>query len=434
MNKTESAPSAEETFASKGGYEMTSPLGFEKMIEIHAGTPIVVCAIGPSGIGKTAIPAQVAKRRNNGNGVPYVPLYMPTAQQEGFFVPTTAVDTKVYFDQRIPRTFQSLLEWATTQEAKYGRDKQTGKHKVPKNMCPILAVEELNRAVDKSVTRAAFTLIGDRMIGDVKLPDCVQIIATMNPTGGGMSVNEFEKDPAMRRRLLQMGVDYSYGDFMKFANDAGFHPNVLGHLGAQPSHGYDAQAALAGKSFACPATWESVSRICFLFEEEGLQLNSSMGRVAVAGAIGTAAAAVFLEFVKDHTLVVTPEDVLSSYGPDTETRRRFKAYLKSGDERFDKITDLSMGLAVRIFANLERKPESIVKALSYYMSDLSEEIMMSFIRRMTDEAGRVGNDAKAYLQTLNQKLAQDPIFVEGLKRLSRAKKAAQTEAQSPSAT
>lgn len=432
MSKSETPTIIDETFASKGGYEMVSPSIFEKMIEMYAGTSIVVCAIGPSGIGKTAIPSQIAKRRNNGKNVPYVPLYMPTAQQEGFFVPTTAADTKVYFDQRIPRTFQVLLEWATAMESKFGVDKATGKHKVPKNMCPILAVEELNRAVDKSVTRAAFTLIGDRMIGDVKLPDCVQIIATMNPTGGGMSVNEFEKDPAMRRRLLQIGVDYSYGDFMNYATHAKFHPSVLGHLGAQPSHGYDAQAALAGKAFACPATWESVSKACYLFEADGLQLNSTIGRAAVAGAIGTASAAAFLEFVKDHTLVVTPEDVLSSYGPDTETRRRFKAYLTQDGGRLDKITDLSMGLAVRIFANLERKPETITKQLSYYVSDLPEEIMMSFIQRMTDEAGRVGNDAKAYLQTLNQKLAQEAVFVEGLKRLSRAKKAAQDEAATPS--
>ena len=332
MSNTDTKAQMEETFASKLGVEMVTPRVFEELIELNAGTRNVVCAIGPSGIGKTAIPTQVAKRRNNGQGVPYVALHMPTATQEGFFIPTTAPDTKLYFDQRVPRLFQPLVEWAEKMDKKY-------KGKVPKDMCPILSIEELNRAVDKSVTRAAFVLIGDRMIGDIRLLDCIQIVVTMNPSGGGMNVNEFERDPAMRRRLLPIGVAYNYGDFMKHAIASEFHEHVIGHLGAQPSHGYDDQAALAGKAFACPATWETVSRLCVQFEEAKIPMNSSIGRAAIAGAVGSASATAFLDFVRDNTLVVTPDDVLNTYGLDSETRRRFKAYLpKEGEGRLDKVT------------------------------------------------------------------------------------------------
>jgi hypothetical protein len=425
MSTADTKTVVEDTFASKLGIEMVTPRVFEELIELNAGTRNVVCAIGPSGIGKTAIPTQVAKRRNNGKGVPYVPLHMPTATQEGFFIPTTASDTKLYFDQRVPRLFQPLIEWAEQMEKKY-------KGKVPKDMCPILSIEELNRAVDKSVTRAAFVLIGDRMIGDIKLHDCIQIVVTMNPSGGGMNVNEFERDPAMRRRLLPVGVAYNYGDFMKHATTAGFHENVVGHLGAQPSHGYDDQAALAGKAFACPATWETVSRLCVQFEDAEIPLNSTTGRAAIAGAIGTASATAFLEFVRDNTLVVTPDDVLTNYGPDSETRKRFKKYLpKEGEGRLDKVTELSMGLATRIFADLSKKPEQLTKQLSLFVSDLPEEILMSFIQKLTDESNRLGNDAKNFLQNLNQKLAGEPVFVDGLKRLHQAKIAAQKESSNP---
>ncbi len=427
MSKADAKAVIEETFASKLGIEMATPRIFEELIELNAGSPNVVCAVGPSGVGKTAIPKQIAKRRNGGKGVPYVALHMPTATQEGFFVPTTASDTKVYFDQRIPRLFQPIIEWAEEVTKKH-------KGKVPKDLCPILAIEELNRAVDKSVTRAAFVLIGDRMLGDQRLHDCIQIVVTMNPSGGGMSVNEFEKDPAMRRRLMPVGVAYNYGDFMKYAAQAKFHADVLGHLGAQPSHGYDEQAALAGKAFACPATWEAVSRLCFLLEEAGVSPLSSTGRAAIAGAVGSASATAFLEFVRDHTLVVTPEDVLTSYGAETETRRRFKAYLTDEGGRLDKVTDLTMGLSTRILSNLDRKIETITKPLSWFIGDLPEEILMSFVQKMTEEANRLGNDAKNYLQTLNQKLAAEPPFVEGMKKLHHAKIAAQKEAQSAGAS
>jgi hypothetical protein len=169
----------EENFAAKLGIEMTSPKMFGRLIEITAGTREVVAAVGPSGVGKTAIPKQMAARRNGGKGVPYVGLHVPTLNMEDLQIPTMASDTKTYFDRRIPRRFQVLLDWVEQVKAANGGQ-------VPADMCPILSLEELNRAVDKAVTRALFTLLDDRYIGDVHLDDSIQIVVTMNPTGGGM--------------------------------------------------------------------------------------------------------------------------------------------------------------------------------------------------------------------------------------------------------
>lgn len=414
MSKTETATVIEDTFASKLGIEMATPRVFEEMIELYAGTRVVVTAVGPSGIGKTAIPKQVAKRRNKGKGVPYVPLHVPTMTLEDCHIPTMAVDNKAYYDRRISRRFQPLLEWVEEH-----KNKKTGK--LDPDMVPILAIEELNRGVDKSVTRAIFTLLDDRMIGDIQLDESIQMIVTMNPTGGGMAVNEFERDPAMRRRLLPVGIAFNYGDFIKHATNAGFHPNVIAHLGAQPTHCYDDAAAAAGKVFACPATWENVSRICWRMQELGVSLLTPAGRAAISGAIGVGSATAFLEYVKDHTLVVTPEDVLTSYGPNTEVQKRFKGYLTEGGGRLDKVTDLSMGIAVRVFADLKRKPDTMAKPLAHFIGDLPVEIMMTFVTKLTEESNRLGNDGKTYLGTLNVALAKEPAFNDGLRRLHEAK-------------
>lgn len=424
MSKTETAAVMGEDFAAKLGIEMHTPTTFARLIEKNIDR-VPVTAVGPSGIGKTAIPKQVAARRNGGKGVPYVALHMPTMSLEDFHVPTFSPDTVLYYDRRVSRRFKVLVDWITEVRAK-------NKGVVPDDMVPILAFEELNRAVDKSVTRAAFTMLDDRALGDTVLDDAIQFVITMNPTGGGMSVNEFERDPAMRRRLGTMiGVNYDYGSFMAHATNTKFHPSVLGHLGAQSSHGYDEQAAAAGKMFACPAAWEIVSRICRRFDALEEPILSTAGRAAISGAIGVGSATAFLEFVKDHTLVVTPEDVLTTYGSETETRRRFKAYLtEDGGGRLDKVTDLTMGLAVRIFADLSRKHETITKPLSWFFGDLPTEIMMAFSQRLVEEANRTGTEAKTYLQTLNQKLAAEAPFNEGLKRLHNAKQAA-TKAQNP---
>src|SRR3972149_588467 len=100
-------------------------------------------------------------------------------------------------------------------------------------------------------------------------------------------------------------------------------------------------------------------------DRKKIPLNSSIGRAAIAGAIGPASATAFLDFVRDNTLVVTPDDVLTSYGPDSETRKRFKKYLpKGGDGRLDKVTELADGLAKRIFMDITKKPQAIATQLS----------------------------------------------------------------------
>lgn len=424
MSKTETAI-AEETFASKLGIEMTTPRVFEQLIELHAGTRIVVCAVGPSGIGKTAIPKQIAKRRNKGKGVPYVALHVPTMTLEDCHIPTMANDTKAYYDRRISRRFEVLLNWVTEQRKAL---KLKDGEPLPADVAPILAIEELNRGVDKSVTRAIFTLLDDRMIGDVQLDSSIQMVVTMNPTGGGMAVNEFERDPAMRRRLMLIGVGFNYGDFMKYATSAKFHPDIVSHLGAHPGSTYDDVAAASSKVFACPATWEHVSNVCWRFQDMKLSLLSPEGRAALAGLIGTGATTEFLEFVKDNTAVVTPEDVMTSYGPNSEVQKRFKSFLTAeGGGRLDKVTDLANGLAIRIYSDLKRKPETISKQISHFIGDLPVEIMMAFITKLTEESNRLGNDGKQYLGQLNILFAKEPSFNEGLKRLHDAKMAVEKE-------
>lgn len=432
MSTADTAQSAitADTFATKLGIEMGTPRVFEQMIEALAGTDKVVCGVGPSGIGKTAIPKQIAERRNpkglhgRKKGVPYAQLHAPTATQEGFFIPTTAPDTKRYFDQRIPRTFQEVIEWGEQMDKTYGVGK------VPMELCPLLVVEELNRAPDKAVTRAAFVMIGDRMIGDTRIPSCVQIVVTMNPTGQGYAVNEFEKDPAMRRRLLPIGIDYNYGDFLSYAQASGIHKDIVAHLGAHPDWGYDKAGSLAGKAFACPATWEATSGILKQLEARGnLDPRSTLVRAAVSAAIGTAAATALLDFIKDHTLSVTPADVLSTYAgtPTTETRRRFLSFMNDGGGRMDLITSLTHGVAIHIVANAGRPVAEFMDHLGLFASDLPSEIWMTFVTGITEEADRIGGETKAKIVEMNRTFATHAGYLAAMQKLHDAKLAADAE-------
>lgn len=418
MSKVEEKIVTEETPASKLGIETISPQTYRKQLEILADAKVVLAVVGDSGIGKTAIPQQVAQER----GAPYMALHMPTMTPEDFHIPTIAKDSREYFDRRIPRRFQTVIEYVEKMKKEHGGT-------VPPSKRPIIAVEELNRAVDKSVTRGAFVLLGDRQIGDVHLDENYQFVVTMNPTGGGMAVNEFERDPAMRRRLLLMYMAASYGDFMRHAEKVEFHAEVLSYLRAHTSQFYDAIGAKSGKVFACPATWEAVSRICKAYDRAGVSLASPEARAAYAGAIGTGVAETFIEFVRDRTTTITPDDVLSSYSEKSETRRRMQALLNAEGGRLDRITDLVTGLSVRIFSMVDKEPSKISKQLGLFMCDLPEEIMLAFVQQMAQESQRGGSESRAWMQKLNTALNKEASFAEALKKLHSAKDRGKEEAE-----
>ncbi len=416
MSDVKSPNTNEETFTSKLDIRMVSTHAYAELIEIHAETDrAVIAAIGDSGIGKSAIPKQVAQRRN----APYVALHLPTMSIEDFHLPTTAADTKQYYDKRIPRKFQTLLDYVNNMRAENGGVFPAGKN-------PILAIEELNRAVDKAVTRATFTLLDDRMIGDVYLDDAIQIVVTMNPTGGGMVVNEFEKDPAMRRRLIMVGVTCSYGDFMQYARASKFHPKVVEHLDAQPSLLYDKTGANSGKKFACPAAWDTLSRICNTLDRREIPLNSHSAQAAFAGTIGGTAAEMFIEYIMDATVVIAPEDVLKGYFKGSNVQQRFKGLIEKN--RLDKITTLTSGMVLKLLADVKRTPVSFAKQMALFMEDLPEEIMISFIRELVSVSKTV-KDGQRFVGDLNALMASDKSFNTALERLKRAQEKGRAEAE-----
>jgi MoxR-like ATPase len=415
MSETKT-PNTEETFTGKLDIHMVSTNTYIELLDTHAETPrLVIAAIGPSGIGKSAIPKQVAQRRH----APYVALHLPTMSIEDFHLPTTAADTKHYYDKRIPRRFQTLIDYVEKLRAENGGVFPEGRN-------PILAIEELNRAVDKAVTRATFTLLDDRMIGDVYLDDAIQIVVTMNPTGGGMVVNEFEKDPAMRRRLVMVGVTASYGDFMEHARKAKFHDKVLAHLDAQPSLLYDTAGAASNKKFACPASWDALSRICQTLDRKKIPLVSHTARAAFAGTIGATAAEMFVEYIQDATVVIAPEDVLSGYHPKSQVRERFKELINKS--RLDKVSALASGLVMKLLADTKRKPSTVSKTLSLFMEDMPEEIMISFIRELV-ACSKTARDGHRYMQELNGLMSTDKAFNTALERLKRSQEKGRAEAE-----
>lgn len=433
-----------ESFATKLDIEMVSPVTYAKMIEAARATPrMVVCVVGPPGIGKSVIPKQIAK----GRGAPYAGFFIPQMSVEDCHIPTSAADTKQYFDWRIPRKWQRILDYTAKTKAENGGVVPDGKQ-------AIISLEELNRARDEHVTQAMFTLLEDRMIGDTYIDESIQLIVTMNPSGAAHAVNEFERDPACRRRLSMVGLGPSFGDFIRFAAEGSssklsqmpplersqmetlaslsvFHPQVIKHLEAQPTWFYDYNAALGGKQFACPASWDTVSQILCALDARGIAFDEPAARALIAGKIGDVAATAFLEFTKDNTIVIAPDEVLLRYDSDASVQKRFKKdYLAEGKDagevRMDKVDTLLHDIALKMFSDSKKEPKRFGKSVAKFMDDLPDEKLKLFVRNMVEES-RLGEEAKRYLQKFNQMLTSEPYFLAAAKRLNAAETKVQTE-------
>ena len=407
----------DEPFTTKLDISMVSTSMFRRIVDLYAGTNLVVAAVGKSGIGKTAIPRQAAADRE----APYICMDGPTTNIDDFHVPTTALDTRVYYDRRIPRKFQTLTDFV-----KKVRDENGGEF--PEGRNPILSVEELNRTVDKHVTRAFFTLLNERTIGDTKLDPAIQLVVTFNPSGGGMAVTEFERDSAMRRRLKWFGATANYGDFIRYAKKSKFHDQVIAHLEAQPQHFSDDGAALAGKVFACPASWEDISTMCWRLDKRSMSLMGNEARASFAGAIGLTATQAFIEFVEDSSIVITPSEVLQHYTKGSTVRKRFQKLVE--DNRLDHVSTLSVAVAIKIYENTSKRPEIIGKQLGLFMADMPEEVMLAFIRELAEQS-KTATGGNQYLQALNGLMAQekDGYFRDAVERLQKAQQKGQEEAE-----
>lgn len=419
MSKPQASYHVDETAATQLGIDTVTPRVLERMINVIGDQSLVLAIMGQSGIGKTAIPRQIAVKR----GVPYAQIHMPTAAPESFQLPSLPKDGSPFFDQKIPRTFQELLRYVEGESTRHPGGR------IPANRKAMLVVEELNRAPDKSTTRSAFVLIGDRMMGDQQIPEGIQIVATMNPSGQGFSVNEYEKDPAMRRRTMLVYLAADYSDFMAYAEGNDFHDEVIGYLRAHVSHFYDETAAKAGKVFACPATWEAVSRTCYALAAASESLSGAVARAAYAGIIGTGVTQNFLEYVKDRTTTVAPDDVLYRYG---QVRDRVKKLLKEEDARLDRVTDLVKGLAVRVVTlpEADRDPGKFADNLALFLSDIPADVVMSFMSAGVDEAERAGGTTETWWrQDINSALVRNPNYRKMVATYTSASMKAEKEAK-----
>lgn len=288
----------------------------------------------------------------------------------------------------------------------------------------LLVLDEWNRG-EKSVMNAAFTLMEDRMFGSHKLPDHVNIMACMNPSEGNYLVNEAEKDPAFRRRLCFIGVRTDAAIWLEYALGPGdFHPLVTGYIQASQNSLTDINARESGKIYANPASWEKVSQTLQCLEKVSaagdVWENETTLRFKLGGHIGSGMAEQFLQWAKENSTLINPEEILKNY---KSVRSRVVQLVKKG--RNDSLSEVAESVSLALITQ-EMEPDKVSKNLGSFSQDLPEDMAMSFFQKLAKHAQTLSKPE--YFVKLSASLSKIESYRKALAAIHRSQDKVEDEA------
>ena len=215
--------------------------------------------MGPPGIGKTAILAQLAEELN----VALV-AYTMTHHTRQSALGLPLIREKEYGGRRCSATEYTMSEILA---AVYDRMEQTGQR------TGILFLDEIN-CVSETLMPAMLQLLQSKQFGTHRLPEGWVIAAAGNPPQYNQSARLFDTATMDRVRLLE--IEQSYPVWRSYARSRGLHPAVLAYLELNPEHFYCVQPHAHGRSFVTARGWEDLSALLGSYERLGFPIEDAL--------------------------------------------------------------------------------------------------------------------------------------------------------------
>lgn len=212
--------------------------------------------IGPPGIGKTQIMAQIAKEckiglvsytithhtRQSAVGLPYI-------KEEEFEGKTYSI-TEYTMSEIIASIYQKM--------------KETGLKE------GILFIDEIN-CVSETLAPTMLQFLQNKTFGNQKVPEGWIIVAAGNPPEYNKSVREF--DMVTLDRVRYINVEANYHIWKEYALSKHLHPIILSYLELKPSQFYRIETSIDGMEFVTARGWEDLSHLITLYEKLNLDIN-----------------------------------------------------------------------------------------------------------------------------------------------------------------
>ena len=215
--------------------------------------------MGPPGVGKTAVLAQLAAELGVG-----LVAYTMTHHTRQSALGLPRICEKQYGGKPCLATEYTMSEILA---AVYDQMEKTG--------CKtgILFLDEIN-CVSETLMPAMLQLLQTKQFGTHRLPEGWMIVSAGNPPQYNESARLFDTATMDRVRLLSIEEDYLV--WRAYAHAHGLHPAVLSYLELNPAHFYCVQPHAHGRGFVTARGWEDLSEMLTSCERLRLPVEDAL--------------------------------------------------------------------------------------------------------------------------------------------------------------
>ncbi|MCR5088543.1 MAG: AAA family ATPase [Oscillospiraceae bacterium] len=218
-----------------------------------------VFLLGPPGIGKTAIMAQIAGEMNI-NLLSYSMTHHTRQSALGLpFILKKTFDGEEY--EVSEYTMSEIIA------AVYEKMEETGIRE------GILFLDEIN-CVSETLTPSILQFLQYKTFGRHRLPDGWVITAAGNPPEYNRAVREF--DVAILDRLKQMDIEPDVEAWKRYALEKGIHPAVISYLNLKKEDFYRIETGVSGVRFVTARGWEDLSQMLTLYEKNHFAVDENL--------------------------------------------------------------------------------------------------------------------------------------------------------------
>ncbi len=215
-----------------------------------------VLLMGPPGIGKTQIMAQIAAETGVGL-VAYTITHHTRQSAIGLpFIEHHNYDGKDY----------AITEYTMSEilASVYQLMEKTGIRE------GILFLDEIN-CVSETLAPMMLQFLQCKTFGNQALPEGWLIVAAGNPPEYNKSVRDF--DVVTLDRVKRIDVQDDYAVWKEYARRKGVHGAVVSYLDIKKEHFYCIETTVDGLQFATARGWEDLSEIILAYEKMGLRVE-----------------------------------------------------------------------------------------------------------------------------------------------------------------
>ena len=215
-----------------------------------------ILLMGPPGIGKTQIMAQIAAE----TGVGLV-AYTITHHTRQSAIGLPFIEHRTYDGVEYAVTEYTMSEILASV---HGLMQKTGIRE------GILFLDEIN-CVSETLAPMMLQFLQCKTFGNQSLPEGWLIVAAGNPPEYNKSVRDF--DVVTLDRVKRIDVQEDFGVWKEYARRGGVHGAVISYLDIKKEHFYSVETTVDGLQFATARGWEDLSEIITVYEKLGLRVD-----------------------------------------------------------------------------------------------------------------------------------------------------------------